>query len=97
VDGIQARTSVGKLNVRQDEARLLVLGKRHGICMGASHADDMVTEIPHQAFKIHCDKRLVFDDQNIGGDLSRHLSPGGIGKSTCLSNIYPEYESDFLL
>ena len=80
VDRIEAGRAVGELDVGEDQAGLLVLGERHGVRMGAGHADDVVAEIAHQAFEVHRDEGLVLDDQHVGGDLGGHLAAGRIGE-----------------
>src|SRR5262245_11890031 len=75
VNGLQPRAAVGQLNVSQDQTR--ALGLRQGGRLGprASDANGAVPEVLDQLFKIERDQNLVFDNQDIGGNLGRKLPP----------------------
>ncbi len=91
------REAVGELDVGEDQAGFPVLGQRHRVGMGAGDADHVVAEIFHQALEVHRDKRLVLDDQHVGGDLGGHFAAGGIGEFSGLGDVGAEDVGDFLL
>ena len=97
VDRVQTGGTVGQLDVGEDQAGLLVLGKRHRVGMGARDADHVVAEIAHEALEIHRDEGLVLDDQDVGGDLGGHLAARGIGELAGFGNVDAEDVGHLLL
>jgi len=65
--------------------------------MGSGDADDVVTEIADQALQIHCDKRLILDDQYVGRNFGSHLPPGRIDQLADLGHVRLENEGHLLL
>ena len=87
VDGLETRTAVGKLDVRQDQPRTLFLGQRKRLGVGARNAEHAMAEALHQRFKLHRDERIVLDDQHVGGDFGRKLAPGLLDQCAQLHHI----------
>ena len=63
--------------------------------MRTGNADYVVTKIFYEAFEVHRDEGLVFDDQNIGRDLCGHLAAGRIGQRSDFADIRIEDEGHF--
>ena len=76
VDSVEAGTAVGELDIGEDQSRPLLLGQRHRFGMGAGDADDLVAEALDQRLDVHGDERLVFDDQDVGGDFGGEFAAG---------------------
>ena len=71
-----AGAAIRKLNVGQDQPRLLFLGQGNGFGVCARHSQDTMAEALDQRFELHGDERVVFDYQHLGCNLRGELATG---------------------
>ena len=76
VDGVDAGTAVGQLDVGQHHLRPRLVEQRRRLGMGARRADDAMAKALDHLLDVHGDQRLVLDDQDVGRHLARNLVAG---------------------
>lgn len=59
VDGLQARASIGELNIRENEPRAFCFRQRDRLGPRSGNADGPVTETFDEILEIECDQNLV--------------------------------------
>ena len=87
IDRVEARAAVGKLDIGQHQAGLGLADGFQRLAMGARDAGDAVAEALDDAFEIHGDHRLVFDDEHVGRDLRGDLAARQIDQLVELGDV----------
>ena len=80
-----SRGAVFELNVRHDQLRLALGRKGDRLPAGARHPDYFVSEVLDDGLEVHCDDRLVLDDENPGGEAT-----GDVARPALQERAHPQ-------
>ena len=95
IDRFESRASVGKLNIREDEAWPFAPDSVDRLAMGPRDIGDAVALFLDEVLKIERDEGLVLDDQDIGANLVGDLLASGINEVCRLLDRAVERARDF--
>jgi len=95
IDGFETRASVGKLNVREDEAWPFAPDSVDRLAMGPRDIGDAVPLLLDEVLKIERNEGLVLDDQDIGANLVGDLLASSIDEACRLVLRAVERAGDF--
>ena len=90
VDRIEARAAVGKLDIGEHQAGLVLADRFHRLAMRAGDAGDAMAKALDNAFEIHGDHRLVLDDEHVGRDLRGDLAAGEVDQLVDFGHVHIE-------